>query len=160
MSGEDRIAAPGTEESRWADWLPAQDWPRWTPDPSWREVAVCAAHPDDEVLGAGGVLAGLAAAGVSVHLVAVTDGEASHPGSTAVIPTGLAELRVLETDRALAALGVRARTTRLGLPDSGLGRCTAELAAALGPAIVGADVVLSTWTGTPTPTTRPSAGPR
>lgn len=143
----DRIAAPGTDEARWARWLRSRDWPVWSPDPAWRQVAVCAAHPDDEILGAGGVLAGLAAAGVAVHLVTATDGEASHPGSTALAPGRLAELRVAEAERALAALGVSARTTRLQLPDSGLAGCRPELAEALAGAVAGADAVLSTWAG-------------
>jgi LmbE family N-acetylglucosaminyl deacetylase len=143
----DRITAPGTDETRWTGWLHGRPWPRWTPDPSWREVAVCAAHPDDEVLGAGGVLALLAAAGVAVHLVAVTDGEASHPGSTVLTPDELAVLRVGETDRALAALGVAGRTTRLRLPDSALTGREAEVTAGLVAAVAGADAVLSTWTG-------------
>jgi len=143
----DRIDGPGTDESCWARWLPDQGWPRWAPDPSWREVAVCAAHPDDEVLGAGGVLALLAAAGVAVHLVAVTDGEASHPGSTVLSPADLAALRAEETGRALAALGVAGRTTRLRLPDSALTEREGDVTAALAAAVAGADAVLSTWTG-------------
>ncbi len=143
----DRIAAPGTDESRWAGWLPDRRWPRWAPDPAWREVAVCAAHPDDEVLGAGGVLALLAVAGVAVHLVAVTDGEASHPGSTVLSPAELAGVRTAETGRALAALGVRGRTSRLQLPDSALAEREDEVTTAVRAAVAGADAVLSTWTG-------------
>jgi LmbE family N-acetylglucosaminyl deacetylase len=143
----DRIAAPGTAEAGWSGWLAARRWPSWAPDPSWREVAVCAAHPDDEVLGAGGVLTLLATAGVAVHLVAVTDGEASHPGSAVLSPAELAAARVVETDRALAALGVPARTTRLGLPDSALAEREDDVRAGVAAAVAGADAVLSTWTG-------------
>jgi LmbE family N-acetylglucosaminyl deacetylase len=144
---EDRIAAPGTDEARWAGWLPGTGWPAWTVDPVWRRVVVCAAHPDDEVLGAGGVLALLAAAGVQVDLVAVTDGEGSHPGSTVLAPGRLAELRIAETEDALAALGVSARVIRLGLPDSGLAARETELASALAAAVTGCDAVLAPWTG-------------
>ncbi|QXG75758.1 PIG-L family deacetylase [Modestobacter sp. L9-4] len=144
---EDRIAAPGTAETAWAGWLPQQDWPAWTPDPAWTRVAVCAAHPDDEVLGAGGVMALLAAAGVHLHLVAATDGEGSHPGSTVLTPAGLAAARVAETDAALAELGVRAPATRLGLPDSGLADCEDELTDRLTAVVTGCDAVLAPWTG-------------
>lgn len=144
---EDRIAAPGTDEARWAGWLPGTGWPAWTVDPVWQRVVVCAAHPDDEVLGAGGVLALLAAAGVQVDLVAVTDGEGSHPGSTVLAPGRLAELRIAETEDALAALGVSARVIRLGLPDSGLAARETELASALATAVTGCDAVLAPWTG-------------
>jgi LmbE family N-acetylglucosaminyl deacetylase len=144
---EDRIAAPGTAEADWAGWLPQQDWPAWTPDPAWTQVAVCAAHPDDEVLGAGGVMALLAAAGVRVHLVAATDGEGSHPGSTVLGPAALAAVRVTETTAALAELGVPAQVTRLRLPDSGLAAREDELTAGLAAAVTGCDAVLAPWTG-------------
>ncbi|CCH88884.1 N-acetylglucosaminyl phosphatidylinositol deacetylase [Modestobacter italicus] len=146
-AAEDRIAAPGTAEERWAAWLPGVDWPVWTPDPAWTRVAVCAAHPDDEVLGVGGVLALLATAGVQVDLVAVTDGEGSHPGSTVLTPTQLAGVRTAETAAALAALGVPARVVRLGLPDSGLAGREPELTALLADAVRGCDAVLAPWTG-------------
>ncbi len=140
---------PGaTPESAWAGWLPEQGWPAWMPDPAWRRVAVCAAHPDDEVLGVGGTLALLAGAGVQVQLVAVTDGDASHPGSTVLSPAQLARARVGESGRALAALGAPGTvTTRLGLPDGGLAEREEELTVTLGAALAGADAVLTTWTG-------------
>lgn len=146
MTG-DRIAAPGTAEQVWTPWLTGQDWPAWVPDPSWAQVAVCAAHPDDEVLGAGGVLALLAGAGVPVHLVAATDGEGSHPGSAVLRPAELAAARVAETVAALAELGVPARVTRLRLPDSGLAGCAGELTERLAAAVAGCDAVLAPWTG-------------
>jgi LmbE family N-acetylglucosaminyl deacetylase len=42
-----------------------------------KNVLVIAAHPDDEVLGAGGTIAKLSAAGVDCHLLIVTDGSSS-----------------------------------------------------------------------------------
>jgi LmbE family N-acetylglucosaminyl deacetylase len=144
---EDRIAAPGTAEADWAGWLPQQDWPAWTPDPAWTRVAVCAAHPDDEVLGVGGLMAALVTAGVRLDLVAATDGEGSHPGSTVLTPAALAAARVAETHDALAELGVRARTTRLELPDSGLAGREPELTERLAAAVAGCDAVLAPWTG-------------
>jgi LmbE family N-acetylglucosaminyl deacetylase len=144
---EDRIAAPGTPESAWAGWLPGTGWPVWAPDPAWRRVAVCAAHPDDEVLGAGGTMALLAGAGVQLHLVSATDGEASHPGSTVLTPAALRAARAAETGAALAELGVAARVTRLRLPDSGLAAHEEELTAGLVGALAGCDAVLAPWTG-------------
>jgi len=144
---EDRIAAPGTAEADWAGWLPGQDWPAWTVDPAWTRVAVCAAHPDDEVLGAGGVMALLARAGVQLDLVAATDGEASHPGSTVLSPAELAAARVVETEDALIELGVPARITRLRLPDSGLAAREDELTERLTAAVAGCDAVLAPWVG-------------
>ncbi|WP_234009984.1 PIG-L family deacetylase, partial [Streptomyces sp. SA3_actF] len=58
-------------------------WERWAQLPEavlpQGPVVVVAAHPDDEVLGAGGALALLAAAGNPLTVVTVTDGEGSHP---------------------------------------------------------------------------------
>lgn len=137
-----------TREAAWASWLPSQCWPTWVPEPRWRHVVVCAAHPDDEVLGVGGTMALLAGAGVRVTLVAVTDGEASHPGSTVLSPVQLARARTAESGHALAALAPGAiTTTRLGLPDSEVAAHEDELAAALAAELAGADAVLTTWTG-------------
>ena len=82
---------------------------------------VIAPHPDDEVLGTGGLLRQLAATGSAIEIVAVTDGEASHPKSTRVSRRELAETRARERRVALDRLGVRpSRLTRLGLPDGGV----------------------------------------
>lgn len=113
------IAGDGTPETVWRagglDRMPVLDLPL----PG--AVVIVAPHPDDEVLGVGGLLAGLCAAGVPVHLVAATDGEGSHPGSVALAPAELVRRRRAETDEALALLGVHpVRTLRCGLPDSGL----------------------------------------
>ena len=78
---------------------------------------VVAPHPDDEILGVGGILA--LSAGVDV--IAVTDGEASHPDSTVYGPSELARLRRKETSVALNRLGQgSARVHRLGQPDGGI----------------------------------------
>ena len=46
-----------------------------------RNVLVVAAHPDDEVLGSGGTIAKMAAAGEEVHVLIVTDGSSTqYPG--------------------------------------------------------------------------------
>ncbi len=42
-----------------------------------KKILVIAAHPDDEVLGAGGTIAKLAADGMECHLLIVTDGSSS-----------------------------------------------------------------------------------
>ena len=96
------IERPGTDEAQWRAWaglrqLPVADLT------GWARVLVLAAHPDDEVLGVGGTMALLAAAGARLRLVAVTDGEASHPGHPD--PAALAALRAAETDRRAAGPG-------------------------------------------------------
>ncbi|MFC7404984.1 PIG-L family deacetylase [Georgenia alba] len=71
------------------------------------------AHPDDETLGAGGLLASAAAAGVPVDVVTATRGEAGEviPPDLAHLtqdPQALAHTREHEIARAVAALGVKA----------------------------------------------------
>lgn len=145
-------AAPaegGTSEEEWRRWLGSRDWPPLPPlGPARTTVLVCAAHPDDDVLAVGGLMARLSAAGTRLRLLAATDGEGSHPGSVVLGPAELAHRRVAETRHALAALGVIPdRTTRLGLPDAGLAACEAQLTEAVTRAAAGAAVVLAPWSG-------------
>jgi LmbE family N-acetylglucosaminyl deacetylase len=82
------------------------------------------AHPDDETLGVGGVLARYAAEGVEVHLVTATRGEGGrfrgvkegpgHPGREE-----LASIREQELRAAASTLGIRT-VTQLGYPDGRL----------------------------------------
>ena len=70
----------GTDESVWSACTELRGLtPCSVPPPDSGRVVVVAPHPDDEVLGAGGALASLAARGTRVLLVAVTEGEASTP---------------------------------------------------------------------------------
>jgi LmbE family N-acetylglucosaminyl deacetylase len=77
-------------------------------------VVVASPHPDDETLGAGGLLHDLVSLGWRIRLVSVTDGESAYPGTL-----GLGAIRCIELETALVRLGVRERTgvTRLQLPD-------------------------------------------
>lgn len=95
---------------------------------------VLAAHPDDETLGAGGLLAKLHSAGADVEILLFTAGEGSHPDSMTVSPGQLGTTRVNEFGAALAALGHTGNWRFLGLPDSGLAGHAAEIAAHLGEA--------------------------
>ena len=84
-------------------------------------VVVVAPHPDDESLGCGGILALLAETGRGPHIITMTDGSRSHPGSTAYPATRLAALREGETLAALAALGLPPENASfLRYPDCGL----------------------------------------
>jgi LmbE family N-acetylglucosaminyl deacetylase len=106
---------------------------------------VVAAHPDDEVLGVGGTLRLLSATGVRLRLVAVTDGEGSHPRSTALSRAELRVRRIAETRAALDRLGVDAEVIRLELPDAGLAPHRQEITSALGDMIAGADACMAPW---------------
>ncbi|MFJ4030895.1 PIG-L deacetylase family protein [Streptomyces griseoluteus] len=142
----DPIQAPGTDEREWRAW---DGWDRMPecPLPTQGRVVVVAAHPDDEVLGVGGTLARLAAAGIALTVVSVTDGEGSHPGSTRVTPGRLAELRAGELRDAFRELGAQeAEVVRLRLPDTGVARHEDRLAGELAALLPGAALCLAPWT--------------
>ena len=147
-AGQHPDDAPGTDERAWAAW----PWMSTLPGGGLAGLAgvtsavVVAAHPDDEVLGAGGLISLLAASHARLRLVAVTDGERSHRGHAS--PAVLARRRTAETAAALRALGARsAEVIRLRLPDTGLAGREADLTAALAPLIRGFDLCLAPWTG-------------
>lgn len=101
----------GTPEPAWLRFAPlvtaAQlQWPRAG------RIVVVAPHPDDEVLALGGTMRALAHRGHELEVIAVTDGEASHPAMCS-----LAEIRAEERARALSRLRLRARIVRLGIRD-------------------------------------------
>jgi LmbE family N-acetylglucosaminyl deacetylase len=70
-----------------------------------RSCVVFAPHPDDEVLGCGGVVQAKAAAGAEVTVVVVTDGRYSHR-SQAFSADELARIREQESRAACARLGI------------------------------------------------------
>lgn len=89
-------------------------------------VLLVAAHPDDETLGAGGLIRQALAAGSDVHVLMCSSGEASHPDSPTHTPEYLAKLRQQELAAALGVLTVDTPTAGtlswdfLGLPDGKL----------------------------------------
>lgn len=106
-------------------------------------VVVVAPHPDDEVLVLGGTVAQLARRGHEVRVYAVTDGEASHPGSTVWPPERLRQTRPQESADALAQLGIAATVVRLRLPDGGVAAQERALAAKL--QLAPGDTVFVPW---------------
>jgi LmbE family N-acetylglucosaminyl deacetylase len=99
-----------------------------------RRALILSPHPDDESLGAGGLIAKAAAAGNAPVIAYLTDGAASHPGSLAFPPAELAALREREALEAAGILGVPPdHVVFLHQPDAAL--------AATGPAF---DAMLDT----------------
>lgn len=114
--------------------------------PEGGRAVIVAPHPDDEVLLAGGLMRQLTQLGRDVCLVAVTDGEASHPGSTRWPGAWLARTRVQEQLQALRELGAAgARVHRLNFPDGGLQARHGRLTQALRALLAASDVVLTPW---------------
>lgn len=78
------------------------------------------AHPDDECLGTGGVLARYGAEGVRTVLVTCTDGAVGEISDAALAtPENLAQVRAGELDESVRILGIR-RLVKLGYRDSGM----------------------------------------
>src|SRR5919197_4570411 len=78
------------------------------------------AHPDDETIQCGGVLARYSAEGVRTVLITCTDGAVGEISDPALAsPENLAEVRARELDEAVRILGI-SRSVRLGYRDSGM----------------------------------------
>jgi LmbE family N-acetylglucosaminyl deacetylase len=95
---------PGTSAGEWR-----QD-PRWGSVPALtiagvRHLVVLAAHPDDETLGAGGLIARAVEHGVEVTVVVVTDGSGD-PSAPVGVRVPDAAVRAAEAEAAMAELGV------------------------------------------------------
>jgi LmbE family N-acetylglucosaminyl deacetylase len=130
-----------TAEREWAAWARGQtalSWP--STFAAAARVVVVSPHPDDETLGSGALIATLHARGHSVVVVAVTDGEGSHPDVA-----DLAAIRLVEQSAALRALGVEAAPIRLGLPDAGVASHASELRHRLGAIVRAGDVLVAPW---------------
>jgi len=111
----------------------------------YRHIWVVSPHPDDEILAVGGLMAQLSDAGARLAIVSVTDGTASHPGSSHWTPDRLAVTRPEELRRALNAMGVAAELHRAGLPDGEVALRRADLTAFLSANFDADDLVLVPW---------------
>jgi LmbE family N-acetylglucosaminyl deacetylase len=134
----------GTDERTWLGSSRLRTLPSLRVTPPGRLVIV-APHPDDEVLGAGGLLQSMHHLGVELAIVAVTDGEGSHPVAHSR-GVDIASTRAAESTVALDRLGCGpVPVTRLGLPDgavaSEISRLTEALSDLLGPD----DLCLTPW---------------
>ncbi|WP_241984726.1 bifunctional PIG-L family deacetylase/class I SAM-dependent methyltransferase [Cryobacterium adonitolivorans] len=83
-------------------------------------LIVVAAHPDDESLGAGGLIAVAGQLGMAITVILATNGEASHPRSPTLTPDDLAAVRRVEMVNAVRALAPAATVRLLDLPDGDL----------------------------------------
>ncbi len=131
---------PGTPEDAWTSSGHLTDTEPLTLG-RWSAAVVVAPHPDDEVLGAGGLIQVLVDAGLDVTVVAVTDGEASHPRSPAATRLDLGALRARERTVALRRLDAsRVAVHRLRIGDGRVAENSARLGRLLAE-MVGPDVI-------------------
>ncbi len=125
---------PGTPEELWADSALWSDLRPVDLD-SVAALVVVAAHPDDETLGAGGLIADAAVRGIPVTVVVASAGEASHPESPSHSPGRLAEIRRSEVLAAVDRLAPAAVVRHLDIPDGAVGSAVDRLVAEIGFAV-------------------------
>jgi LmbE family N-acetylglucosaminyl deacetylase len=100
-------------ERSWENWT--RTLPAWTPPRV--PLLVIAPHPDDETLGAGGLIYTCLREGAEVTVISVSDGEAACPEVAA-----LGEIRQGELSAALRGLGATCpNIIRMRIPDGQLG---------------------------------------
>src|ERR1700761_5659269 len=133
------MIVPIVKEQEWAELLEKVGvW-----DASDLAMLVIAPHPDDETLGAGGLIAALRQRGVPVNVVAVTDGENAYGNDAS-----LGILRREEQENALQLLGVeRDAISRFCLPDTNISENEETLIEVLTPLVSKNTHVLAPWVG-------------
>jgi len=140
------IQGSGTSEHDWllsVELLQTATLPLDALVPEGARMVVVAPHPDDEVLGTGGLMSIAAAHHRQVMIVAVTDGEASHPAHD---PQVVARIRTSERMRALWELNIRSHVEhRLGLPDGAVALHTELLTESLAKVLRDDDVLFCPW---------------
>ncbi|MET0374392.1 MAG: PIG-L family deacetylase [Rhizorhabdus sp.] len=86
-----------------------------------KRVVIIAPHPDDETIGAWGLMRRLRRSGAAVEVIVVSDGGGSHPASRAWPKPRLIKARMRETRQAMRAIGILpGACTFLRLPDGEL----------------------------------------
>ena len=118
----------------------------WQQHPAWGQVppleldggpdgvnrlVVVSAHPDDESLGVGGLIATAHRAGLDVYVVLLTAGEASHPPGREMTRHALATERLAEMEAAVALLAPGTPVVFLGAPDGGAADVEDQMVVAL-----------------------------
>jgi LmbE family N-acetylglucosaminyl deacetylase len=136
----------GTPETQWSEcrWLHKDPTP--TLPAAVNNLVVLVAHPDDESLGAAGLISFAASQGLPVQVIFASDGEASHPNSPTLPPVALGRVRRAEARAAVEHLAPEATTQFLGLPDGALSAHEDQLEATLRSSCREGTLIISTWT--------------
>jgi len=116
--------------------------------PPGARVVIIAPHPGDEVLACGGLLQILSTLEYPLQLISITDGSASHPGSTLWPAKRLSVVRPQESAEALRRLGVPLHSLkwiRGGFTDNALPAREHLLSQFIARYLQPGDVVFTTW---------------
>ncbi len=140
---------PGISEEQWwsaPQWadVPILDLPATVA--AFRGAVVVSAHPDDETVGAGGLLADLADAGMDLTVLVATSGERSHRVFDEDSAGQLGTRRRREVEHAISCLAPSARVVHLRLPDSGLRGEVDQLITAIAARTDADTLVIAPWT--------------
>lgn len=134
---------------------------RWLRDNRWGAVAhahardaltayarllVVSAHPDDECMGVGPLVADAADLGLEVVVLVLTDGEGSHPHSPTVGRAAMAARRRDEAEHSLTVLAPGARLVHAGVPDGAVASCHGDVVRAIRDRLDPRTLVLAPWT--------------
>lgn len=126
-----------TTEDEWLYFLKSK--PHWTVPTE--NIIILSPHPDDETLGAGGLIYNLRKHNQSVKIIAITDGENAYPKMNT-----LRAIRQKEQEDALSLLGLSAENIiRLRLEDSGLSKQKARLKNLLEPYFTPNNHIIAPW---------------
>ena len=144
------IDAPRHSASDWQAWLQARSLPlleRAAPrGPGAQRLVVVAPHPDDELLCCALLMQAHVRRGGSVHVVAVTDGEASHAGAPGWSPDRLRRVRQHERMQGLLGLQLPPpQMSFLRLPDGAVAAAEDDLRTALQGLLRPGDLAVTTW---------------
>lgn len=112
-----------------------------------KRVVIVAPHPDDEVLGCGGLMQQLVEENCRIIILAATNGTQSHPHSTKYSQAQLNDLRPQETLDALNSLGVSDHSERiaLNLMDGQIHLQTEQLKQALSRIVQPEDILICSY---------------
>jgi LmbE family N-acetylglucosaminyl deacetylase len=148
---ENPIVGSGTSLQAWNSSQKLAQLPVITVDvlvPVNSRAVIIAPHPDDEILGCGGLMRQLAQLGRQLKLISITDGSGSHPGSQAWTTERLSVIRPQESAEALRRLDIPLHSLqwiRGGFGDSAVAEQEDELVAFLECYLRPTDVVFATW---------------
>ncbi|GAA3619430.1 PIG-L family deacetylase [Kineosporia mesophila] len=152
MEVHTEVTARGLPASLWRPKLEAAPTPRLLPIVAGRPVTVIAPHPDDESLGAGGLLHRLTTAGCTPTVVIVTDGAAGYPGADPAQRHDLARTRRRETWAAIRELCQKgAQPIFLDIPDGEAAAHEDELTDRFTDLLPADGLVLAPWPDDPHP---------